>query len=87
MESVDVIKNAVKNGKIVTGSNAVMKLLKTGKLSSVFYASNCPSVTVKDLRYYSGISGISVDAFSGNSAELGRMCGKPFKITVLGIEK
>lgn len=77
---------ALKEKRTVIGSRTVMKFLKNGKLEMVFYASNCPEERVKDLKYYSKISGIPVKRFSGTSKDLGEVCGKPFTILMVGIK-
>jgi len=87
MSSEKIIKDAVKNGKIVMGRNSVASAVKNGKLQAVICPVNCPADIVKELDYYSKISKVSVEKFDGDSAALGQLCGKPFKIVTLGIEK
>ncbi len=87
MSSEKIIKDAVKNGKLVIGKREVSRYLKNGKLAAVVYTENCPSDVLRDLGYYSRISKVPLEKFNGNSASLGQMCGKPFKIVTLGIEK
>ena len=81
------IKSAVKSKNLIMGSRTVLKNLKNDNLSTVVYASNCPDEMLKDLNYYSKISGIKFEKFEGNSVQLGEICGKPFKILVVGIRK
>lgn len=87
MSTEKMIKDAVKNGKTVMGRNSVASAVKKGKLEAVIYPTNCPSDIVKELEYYSKISKVSVEKFDGDAVALGQMCGKPFKIVTLGIEK
>lgn len=87
MSSDKVIKDALKEGKVRIGKGAVIKMLKKGSLQSVIHASNCPDKLVRDMGYYAGISKVGIEKFEGDSASLGQLCGKPFSITVLGIEK
>ena len=87
MSPEKMINDAVKNGKTVMGRNSVASAVKKGKLLAVIYPINCPSDTLKELEYYSKISKVPVEKFDGNSVALGQLCGKPFKIVTLGIEK
>jgi len=87
MSPEKMIKDAVKNGKTVMGRNSVVSAVKKGKLEAVICPTNCPSDILKELEYYSKISKVSVEKFDGDSIALGQMCGKPFKIVTLGIEK
>ena len=87
MSSEKVIKDAMKNGKLVIGRNAVSAALKKGRLNAVFYPENCLPGTVRELEYYGKLSNVTVEKFAGTSAALGQLCGKPFRIVTLGIEK
>ncbi len=79
------IKKAVKEKRIVIGTNSVLRSMKNGKVSSVVHASNVPESMKKDILSYSALSGISVKEFKGNSLQLGEICGKPFGILVVGL--
>jgi large subunit ribosomal protein L30e len=81
------IKDAQKEGKIVTGRNEVVRGLKRGSLQKVFYTENCSVEFNRELEYYGKISKAPIEKFEGSSASLGQMCGKPFRIVTLGIEK
>jgi large subunit ribosomal protein L30e len=87
MSADKVIKDALKAGKVQIGKGTVLRMLKRGSLLSVFHASNCPDPLIRDLHYYAKIGKADLLKFKGNSASLGQLCGKPFGITVLGIEK
>ena len=82
-----IIKEALKEGKVKIGKSAVLRMLKKGSLQSVIRASNCPDRVVRDIGYYAGIGKVGIERFEGDSASLGQLCGKPFSVTVLGIEK
>lgn len=87
MDEKVVIKEAVKDGKLVIGKDTVVKMLKTKSLKTVLLANNSDKALVSELDHYTKISDITLNLFSGNSASLGQLCGKPFSITVLGIKK
>ena len=81
------IKDAVKAKKLVIGSRTVIKGVKGGSLKSVVCASNCPEGTEKDLNHYATLSKIEVKKFTGDSSRLGELCGKPFNVLMVGIQK
>ncbi len=81
------IKDAIKNDKLIIGSRTVLKNLKNEMLESVVYASNCPEELIKDLNHYSKVSSIKLEEFNGNSVQLGELCGKPFRILIIGMKK
>jgi len=79
------IKNALKSGKVVLGTKQTLKLLKLGKLKVVVMAKTAPPDVVSDVNYYAKLSNVPVLIFSGNSYDLGLLCGKPFPVTLLGV--
>jgi large subunit ribosomal protein L30e len=87
MDTAKTIKDAVKDERLVIGSRTVLKGVKNKTLDSVICASNCPDSLTNDLNQYSRVSGIKLEQFSGNSVQLGELCGKPFKILIIGVKK
>lgn len=81
------IKDAIKNEKLIIGSRTVLKNLKNEMLDSVVYVSNYPDGMIKDLNHYSKVSGVKLEEFNGNSVQLGELCGKPFRILIVGVKK
>jgi large subunit ribosomal protein L30e len=85
--SVKMLKGAAKEGDAIIGLKSVARGLKDGSIKTVFTSSNCPEQVVKEVTYYAKISKAAVQGFSGSSVELGRLCGKPFKVAIVGLEK
>ncbi len=84
------IKEAVKSGKILMGSNVVMRSLKSGHVKSIIYASNIPELTKTEMDHYASLSGdkeFNIREYEGDSAKLGEACGKPFMVLLIGIKK
>ena len=81
------IEKALKDRKALLGSRSVLSAARLGRIESLIYANNVPKRTISDIRHFSGISGFKTHEFSGNSLELGELCGKPFSVLVLGITK
>ncbi len=84
-DTTKIIKDAVKKGRVVFGTNAVMRGVKRGTLECVVYANNCPTGSIADLLHNAKIAGIEIRAFNGNSVALGELCGKPFSVLMVGI--
>lgn len=87
MSSEKDIKDAMKKGKLVTGKNSVTKGIKNGNVTKVYVPTNCPAEFLKELEYYGKISKVEIEKFKGTSEALGQICGKPFRIVMLGIGK
>ena len=78
------LKKLVKEGKIIIGTNKVMKTLKLGKLKEVYLSSNCPKYTKDDVKHYAKLNNVKVNELKESNEELGTICKKPFSISVLG---
>jgi large subunit ribosomal protein L30e len=87
MTGKEEIKEALKEGRVLLGRDSSVRLLKAGKLKSVFFATNCAPETRKELEYYGKVGKVELKGFKGTSAQLGQLCGKPFNVTILGIKK
>lgn len=80
-----LIKNSIRDGKVIIGFNRISKLLKTGKLNKIIYANNFPKDKVESVEHNAKLSGIEVVEFSKDGVELGLICGKPFSVGIIGI--
>ena len=80
------IKKLIKNKeKIVFGKSEVIRLLREGKLEEVFLAQN-----LKDIANINNIASFSetkVTVLEHINDELGALCKKPFKISIIGLKK
>jgi len=76
---------AVKTGKVLFGANSTIKNVMTGKVRLTIIASNCPDKIRKTIEKYCKLSEIPLIVYPRNNVELGRVCGKPFSISVLAI--
>ncbi|RLG14805.1 MAG: hypothetical protein DRN66_00985 [Candidatus Nanohalarchaeota archaeon] len=85
---ISKIKQALSSNHIVIGLNRVMKLIKTGKLSDVYYYNSCPSTVVDELAYYRSLSSsLNLEQIPISNIEFGTMCKKQFMVSVVGIMK
>mgnify|MGYP001566018642 CR=1 FL=1 len=77
------LKKAVKEEKLVFGTDRTLKMIRKGKAKKVFISSNCSKQVREDIKHYASISGIEVIKLKEPNEELGIICKKPFSISVL----
>ncbi|MEM0174307.1 MAG: 50S ribosomal protein L30e [Sulfolobaceae archaeon] len=79
------LKLLLKTGKVIIGSKKTLKSLKLGKVKLVIIASTLRSDLKEDLKYYAKIGNIPVYEYPGSGWDLGKLCGKPFMISTIGV--
>lgn len=87
MADIDDIKKILKSKTLIVGTSRTVKYLKVGKLSKVYFSSNCPTSIKEDLKYYGDLSQTPVVELEQTNEELGTLCKKPFFISVLSVLK
>jgi len=85
MDINKAIRLAVDTGKVEFGTRSTVRNTLNGKAKLIIIARNCPKKFKDDVLNYSKTSGINIYQFSGNSLELGSLCGKPFPIAIMSI--
>ena len=86
-EVVELIKKARKEGKIIYGSNKVLKSLLRGELEFVVVAKNCPWHIKEDLKRYSSLSKVNFFEIDLDNKELGVLIGRGHGVASLGVKK
>ncbi|PIN86041.1 50S ribosomal protein L30 [Candidatus Woesearchaeota archaeon CG10_big_fil_rev_8_21_14_0_10_44_13] len=81
------LKKLVKDKKAFVGTDQTIKNLKLGKVSKVLLSSNCPSDVKGDIKHYAALSNAKIEELDVPSDELGIICKKQFKISVMGVKK
>jgi large subunit ribosomal protein L30e len=81
------LRKLLETGKVVIGTDLVMKQMKLGKISKVFLTVNCPDEVKEEIEHYAKISKAEVVLLQIPNDELGVVCKKPFSISVAGILK
>jgi len=81
-----LIKEALKQGNVVIGTQQTLKQLKQGKLKKVYLAINCPEKLSGDIQHLSKLAKIPVIKLKKPNDELGVFCKKYFSVSVLGIK-
>lgn len=81
------IRRAVDTGKVHFGTKQGQKNSIKGKAEAIVLSSNARQAVREKILHYGKVSGIPVIEFKGTGMELGAVCGKPFTVSVLTIEK
>lgn len=78
-----VIKEAMKSGRYSLGTRAVISEMKGSKL--VICAKSLPGEIGQKLRAEAVKNGVNVIDIAKSSSELGRMVGRPFRISAMSL--
>jgi large subunit ribosomal protein L30e len=79
------IRLAVDSGDVALGARQVIRSIESSSAKLVVIASGNKADAINDIKYITGISGIRLEIFTGNSMELGSVCGKPYSVSVLAV--
>lgn len=81
--SLTELEKALKEKNLIIGTEMSLKGIRSGKISTVFLAQNCPDNVKESVNYYAGISKIKVIQLKESNEEIAMVCKKPFPISVL----
>jgi len=87
MELAKLIKEKIKQDKVIIGYKTVIKSLKSDQPELVVFANNIPESKKKMIELNAKISKVEVKEYPKNSVDLGLLCGKPFSVNVLAIKR
>ena len=81
------IKVAYKTGKMLFGKSQVLRQIRQDTFKMIIIANNCPDELENQLNYYNSLinNSIFIHRYKGSSWELGLAMGKPYMISVIGI--
>lgn len=79
----EFLRSTLKIGKCILGTKSVISSIKGCKV--VLYASSLEKDSLETLRQACTSNSVPSVLFSGTSERLGRLCGKPFKVSVIGV--
>ena len=85
VDTVEEIRNALKDDKVLMGTEKVIKGIKNKSVKTVIMSNNAPESVKADIEHYSQISEISVNQVDMNNEELGTLCRRKHNISVLAI--
>jgi large subunit ribosomal protein L30e len=80
----NTIKIVIKTGKVILGRKNVIHSLKGCKLT--IYSSSIPKNVLPQIQQLSKSTSTPLISYKGNSIQLGRICKKPFRVSILGIK-
>jgi len=80
---MDDLKKALKEGKLILGTERTMKLIRSGKAHKVFLANNCDKEVKEDIMHYGKLTKVEIKELDLPNEEIGMICKKPFAISVL----
>jgi len=78
---------AVKTGKVFFGMKDALRSAKIGRARLIIVTSNSSEEFRRNLEYYCKLSRIPLIIYSGNSLDLGAVCGKPFLVSALTVRE
>ncbi len=84
-EGEALLSSNVQEGKVILGTDRVLKLLKAKKLSKIILARNCPAPVKDDIHYYARLANVPVIQAEQTNEELGILCKKNYFVAVAGI--
>lgn len=84
MTSLQELKKALEEKKLIFGLDRTMKGLKSSRIKNIVVCSNCPADIKEDLVYNAKIANAKIHDLKKTNEEIGTICKKPFSILVLG---
>jgi large subunit ribosomal protein L30e len=78
------LKEAVSSSNFKCGHKQALQTLKGSKL--IVLSRSVNATTRKVLEQQALATGVPIHQFDGNSMQLGKLCGKPFRIAVVAIK-
>ena len=78
---MEAVVKQFQDGKLVIGTNNTLKMLKSGKLETVYITTTTPE------EIKSKITGVEVKKLKMNATDLGKLLGKNFPIALCGVRK
>ena len=81
------IKVAYKTGKLIFGKSQVLRQLRQNPFKMLIISNNIPKQLEIQLNYYNSLmkNSIFIHKYKGSSWDLGLAVGKPYMISVIGI--
>ncbi len=87
MDISKLIKEKIKQDKVLLGYKSVMKSLKSGRPELIVYANNLPDDRKKMIEHNAKISNVEIKEYPNDNVNLGLVCGKPFSVSILAIRR
>ncbi len=86
LKSIDkTIKEAVGRGKFKCGLRQALQSVKGSKL--IVISRSIDHSNRLELEEKAKSAGVSIQEFDGNSIQLGKLCGKPFRVSAVSFKE
>ena len=82
---LELLRLQLQEGKVIIGTERVLKALRQGSLQGIYLARNCPEEVKKDILRYAELKGTPITQLTQTNEEMGIFCKKNFFVSVLGI--
>jgi large subunit ribosomal protein L30e len=79
------LRKSVQDGKILVGTQALIRSMDKGKIKLIYLASNCPADARSDLEHYASLAKVKLQPVELNNEELGLFCKKNFFVSAVGV--
>lgn len=79
------IRLAVDSGEVALGIKSVSSSIVDSSAKLVIAASKGNESMVQDVQHMAKVAEVKFMLFEGNSMDLGRVCGKPYSVSVLSV--
>lgn len=79
------IRLTVDTGKVALGYREVNRQVSRNAAKAVVIAVNGKKVIIDDLIHNCNVAQIKIIKFTGNSLELGALCGKPYSVNAMAV--
>ncbi|MBT3297594.1 50S ribosomal protein L30 [archaeon] len=84
--NVQIIKQALKENKVLIGNDEVVKTLKLSGLIKVFMARNVAPAIKEDLEHYCKLANVELIQLGQDNEEIGLIVKKGYMVSVLGLK-
>jgi large subunit ribosomal protein L30e len=78
------LKEAIGSSNFKCGHKQVLQTIKGSKL--IVLSRSVDAATRRVLEQQAPATGVPIHQFDGNSMQLGKLCGKPFRVAVVAIK-
>lgn len=86
-KEVTEIQKTLESGKLIIGTDLVIKGLKNSELAKVFVTSNAPEIIKNDIAHYANLNKTEVIQLEESNEDLKEICKKPFLISLVAAKK
>ncbi|HET7147859.1 MAG TPA: ribosomal L7Ae/L30e/S12e/Gadd45 family protein, partial [Candidatus Nitrosopolaris sp.] len=78
------LKEALASSKFKCGRKQVLQSIKGSKL--IVISRSTDAQTRREIETQAPDAGVPIYQFDGNSTQLGKLCGKPFRVAVVALK-